>query len=314
MQTFKEKYIELLSDVEGYQTQIERLKLVFEASKEGLWDMDKDGQVRFFNSSFYENFDFKVDEGILEDWVDLVHPDDRQLFYDNVEEQIGNSVECFKSQYRVKNAQGDYVWIDAIGLSKFDENGELIFMVGSHMDVTEQKQFQDKIYQMAYFDDVSGLMNRERLNEIVSDDIRNGGEGALIQINIREFQIIHDIYGHVFGDKIINLVAQRIMNAVGLEHRVSIISKDQFVVYISEEFEDAEISTLAFKLLNDLRNTFMVGKRSIELDAYIGIIVFPKYGTDFEELMQNANLTAIYAGEQGIALVYFSMKISKILC
>lgn len=63
-----------VNEIELYKKNIERLELIFEAAKEGMWDMDDDGNVRFFNSSFYENFDVSLDKSTLNEWIHLVHP------------------------------------------------------------------------------------------------------------------------------------------------------------------------------------------------------------------------------------------------
>ncbi|HEY7865336.1 MAG TPA: PAS domain-containing protein, partial [Psychromonas sp.] len=134
------------------EEKLKRFIDIFEASHEGLWEMDPDLQVNFFNRSFYDSFDLSTGGSNMNEWIALVHPDDVHLFTRKVKQQIDNMTTIVDSEYRVRNKVGEYRWIAAKGASKFDPYGNLIYMVGSHKDVTEEKENQHMLYQTAYID------------------------------------------------------------------------------------------------------------------------------------------------------------------
>ena len=126
---------------------IKHIEKLFIASNEGLWTMFADGTVTFFNKNFYENFELDLENATLEEWVSLIHPEDRKGFSSNVDLQIDQHIQKFVSEYRVKHKKGHYIWLEAKGVATFDENDQFEYMVGSHSVITERKRTEAKIYK-----------------------------------------------------------------------------------------------------------------------------------------------------------------------
>jgi len=308
-------YEMLKEENEKYKIDIERLNQIFEASKEGLWDMELDGDVRFFNSTFYDQFDLDIKNSTLEDWLSLVHPDDKVKFMNNVDEQIGSNQRLYKSQYRVMNKVGEFIWIDAIGLAVFDDQNNMEIMVGSHTDITDNKKNLDRIYQLAYYDKLTGLLNHERLTEMISEMLVERQSGALILINLKQFKIINDVYGHMFGNKVLQKITEIIKDKVDPIHEVARINADQFVILVKGNMDSDDLCEISKPVAEAIQGKHMVIDTEVDIDAGIGIIRFPKDGIEVESLLRNANLSANLAkhSASNCCVVYNELDKDRIL-
>ncbi len=268
---------------------IEKLKIIFEASKEGMFYMDSQFNVRFYNTTFYENFDVDTGHSTLEDWLKLIHPEDRIPMKKKVGIQTSENIEKVYTQYRVINKLGHYIWIEALGKSIFDEENNFLFMVGSHTDISERKAYEKKILQMAYQDNLTGLFNRNRMKEILEQELACGNAGFIVYLDLINFQAINRTLSFRMGDEVLQAVGEKLKLYNHGKYDVARLENDDFMMLFKDEAED-EIEAHAIALLNILRENICYQKRIINLDARIGIIQYPSGNDDADEIIQNGAL------------------------
>lgn len=182
---------------------------LFDVSHTGLWEMAPDNRVVFYNTKFYEQFDIPVSDSTLDDWIRLIHPEDRVMFSNNVEEHRASDVESFLSEYRVINKDGQYMWIEAKGMMNSDENGQ---MFGTHTDITVRKEYESKLYDEAYIDTLTRLPNAKKLIIDIEKDLVDEKSGTLLFIDFSYLNHMLTIYGQAFIDRLITEGTQIIQN------------------------------------------------------------------------------------------------------
>ncbi|AHF02204.1 hypothetical protein THIAE_02775 [Thiomicrospira aerophila AL3] len=142
----------LLDQTELIETknQAEQLQLrsdvALEASETGLWTWDmQTGKVYWSDQAYIQlgyrphAFDMSIDK-----FTTLLHPDDIEQVFANIQDQVANN-HGFLVEYRIKNAQDGWVWLQGRGkVTKLNQQGEPIEMMGSHLNITEQKTAADK--------------------------------------------------------------------------------------------------------------------------------------------------------------------------
>ncbi|PJC87904.1 sensor domain-containing phosphodiesterase [Vibrio sp. HA2012] len=182
-----------------------RFMSMFDTAVEGLWIMTPDGDISFFNHSFYKQFNFNPEGAHLNDWVALIHPDDQPEFTDRVDDHLRSAYSDKKliSQYRVLKKDGSYCWIEAFGSVKRDEQGE--YMVGNHRDITSQKKLESSIRRLAFCDKASGLPNHDQLKI----DLKNRrSEITLLHIHLKRIQSYINQYGELVMQEVIDRTIQ----------------------------------------------------------------------------------------------------------
>ena len=273
----------------------ERIMQLFEASNSGLWEMSEDGGMNFFNSSFYKDFDLNLENSNLLKWTALIHPEDLVKFNSNVELQITDNIESFKSEYRVKDIHGDYRWIEGRGVGKYNKNKNLLYMVGSHIDITERKLSENRIYHLAYHDYLTGLYNRSKLMNLLEDIIGDKTRGALIYLSLNNFKLLIDTYGREFGDDALKSVAENMKRIFHKKCDHFKLEECEFALLTHDNFSKQEIIELLEELHKSICKKLCLKGKSIQTHLSAGIYEFPVEMDSAEELIHQTRLTMRYA-------------------
>jgi len=175
----------------------------FNVSHMGLWEMTPENHMVYYIAKFYEQFDLSLSNSTLSDWIQLIHPEDRHQFTDNVQLQKSTVTETFMTEYRVINKDGKYVWIEAQGIANFDKNGNMLGILGTHTDITLRKEYESKLYNEAYVDEHTGLCNANKLIVDIENDLSNNIDGTILFIDFSHINHLLTVYGQDFIDQLI---------------------------------------------------------------------------------------------------------------
>ncbi|MDX1451760.1 MAG: EAL domain-containing protein [Oleiphilaceae bacterium] len=165
-------------------------------------------------------------------------------------------------------------------------------------DVTPQKQAQQRIEQLAYFDPLTQLPNRRllmnRTQKLIERVARDEAYGALIYIDLNEFKRINDSLGHYIGDELLVSVAQRLQDCVRESDTFARIGGDEFVVLLERLREnDVEIASearrIAERMLASLKLHFELSGGQFYIGASIGIALIDACDSDPLEVLKHAD-------------------------
>ncbi len=179
-----------------------------------------------------------------------------------------------------------------------------------------------KIRQLAFFDTITGLPNREKFRLDSMRIIEKSRYGALWFLDLDGFKSINDTFGHKTGDLLLRMVSERLTAffsatiAANDEHTDDVVigrvGGDEFVLIIPGEQDSHLIEKLARELLEMLCIPFEISGSNVSIGASIGIAVFPKDGTDYEELLINADLAMYSAKQRGRnTFAFFNSEIAE---
>lgn len=278
----------------------ERYKLVFNASHEGLWDINletkemyitEEWHGRFFNEKITNN-DMTIDK-----WYSLIHPDDLGKLMNLREKLKKGKIDRFSCEYRVMTPQKDYIWIYENTIALRDEEGNLKRVAGSHSNINYRKLHEEKIEYMAYHDTLTGLPNRmalkNKLNKILSGSLPNIHNGALMFLDVDNFKFINDTYGHGVGDEVLREIGYRLKSIENDNTFVGRLGGDEFIIIANDINDIEQIKNLASYIQDIFKNKFAIYDREIFLSTSIGIVLYPENGTKIDELLKNAD-SAMY--------------------
>jgi len=255
--------------------QFEKLIELFDISSTGLWEMTQNGVITFYNENFYNNFDIPKQKSTLDDWINIVYEKDQSIFKKRIDQHTNSQMESFKSEYRVVNRQNEIVWIESQGIAQFNPAGQLISMVGSHSDITLKKQYNDKLYNMAYTDDLTGIFNRKKLVEVIENDQVNGISATLILLDFYQFKQLLSIYGHTFSNEVLVAGCHSIVELLDNLFTLFRISSSKFALLTHSELNMDQITKYikTFKnKLHFLKDTFNLGT---PVDFSSAILTYP---------------------------------------
>ncbi len=284
----------------------ERLRLVMEATGDGIWDWDiASGNIQH-NSSWCQilGLDQSYLTHPIEAFTALIHPDDQAI----VEQAIASCLagdERYSSEHRLLHSNGNYVWVSDRGqVVARTADGKPSRMVGSIKDIDLRKRQEDEIHRLAFFDTLTELPNRrllmDRLQQAVFRNNRAGTYGALMFIDMDRFKHLNDTHGHAMGDALLIQVARRLSTCVREQDTVARLGGDEFVVLLEGLAGPPELATsnaelIGNKILAALNQPYQLGAISYPSTPSIGIKLFTGANTQ-DEILRHADL-AMYAAK-----------------
>ena len=178
-----------------------------------------------------------------------------------------------------------------------NDDGRVLNYVGTFKDVTAQKELEDKLENLAYFDPLTKLPNRalfrDRLEQELKLAKRHKKVSALMFIDLDRFKIVNDTLGHEAGDRLLIEVGERLCKSVRDSDTVSRLGGDEFTVILTDITDQAYVGTIANQIIESLQKAVLIDDKEAYVGASIGISLFPADGADSVQLIKNAD-TAMY--------------------
>ncbi|KQX68445.1 EAL domain-containing protein [Paenibacillus sp. Root444D2] len=183
-------------------------------------------------------------------------------------------------------------------------NDQIVGVYGIAKDITEQKQAEQIIHRMAYFDEITGLPNRSNFQECMAETLekaRNNDNAlvGLMFLDLDKFKQVNDTLGHHTGDLLLIDVSKRIIQSVPEGSIVSRLGGDEFTIIFPNLSHIDEVIPVADVILQALAEPFYLNKRELYITTSIGICIYPEHGTDVETLIRNADASMYRAKESG---------------
>ncbi|SHI56016.1 PAS domain S-box-containing protein/diguanylate cyclase (GGDEF) domain-containing protein [Malonomonas rubra DSM 5091] len=176
-------------------------------------------------------------------------------------------------------------------------------------DITQHKQDEEKIERLAYFDSLTGLPNRvlmyDRLEQMVARAKRSGSKICLLFFDLDHFKRVNDTFGHDTGDKMLQIVADRLRELLRHCDSICRLGGDEFVVLIDEINDREDAALIACKILEGLSKPIILKGKELYTSTSIGISMFPEDGDESETLIKNADTAMYMAKENGRNTFFF---------
>lgn len=186
-------------------------------------------------------------------------------------------------------------------------SGEIIGILGISTDITERKQLEERLSQAATTEPLTGLFNRRRLIEQLTNAMQKGKRhpsyGAVIFIDLDRFKELNDLYGHTCGDQHLVEVARRISNEVREYDIVARFGGDEFVVLleeldIDEHSAQQKAELIADKIFNSLKGIYTISGHTYQGSASIGLSLFSGNQRSVEAILAEADKSMYEAKRQ----------------
>lgn len=191
-----------------------------------------------------------------------------------------------------------------------DAQGKIEHFIGVTSDNTEYKAAQERIRQMAFYDQLTGLPNRsllrDRVDRLFAQMRREESSFAIMFIDLDNFKRVNDSLGHHVGDLLLKEVAERLLDCVREVDTVSRQGGDEFVVLLPECDSDCAQS-IAGRILASLSGSHQLDGHEVVATPSIGISMFPRDAQDFDTLTKHADTALYRVKENGRAGFQFFM-------
>ena len=183
-------------------------------------------------------------------------------------------------------------------------------------DITDLKDSAAKIHQLAFYDSLTGLPNRQRfirdLRHAIEIGKRKVASMAVLFVDLDRFKRINDTFGHSVGDRLLKSVAERLQNCIRAANRdarmgneepssvaLARMGADEFVVLITDMNTEDQASLIATRITETLAAPFSFEGHELVVTPSIGIALYPVDGDNVEDLLMNADAAMYRAKDSG---------------
>jgi diguanylate cyclase (GGDEF)-like protein/PAS domain S-box-containing protein len=270
-------------------------------SQQGIMITDKDANILRVNNAFTQITGYSSVQVIGENPRILKSGRHDQAFFKDFWERLRNN-DKFEGEIwnRRKNGEVYPEWQTVTAVR--NNLGEVSHYVSVFADITEKKDAENKIHNMAFYDPLTNLPNRRLLLDRFDQEIaiakRHKQYGAVLYLDLDHFKILNDSQGHLVGDELLIQVAGRLSEVLREEDTPARLGGDEFVVLLHANSESLTAAAdhamvVAEKIREQLNTPFILGQYQHQIGTSIGIALFPDGQEKPDGVLQQAD-TAMY--------------------
>jgi diguanylate cyclase (GGDEF)-like protein/PAS domain S-box-containing protein len=284
-----------------------RIAAVSFESHESMIITDPDSVILQVNRAFTQATGYTAEEAIGQTPRLLKSGRHNTEFYRKMWETI-NQTGIWQGEIWDKRKNGEIYpnWLTITAVK--GANGKVTHYIGSHIDITERKESEEKIQYLAFYDPLTNLPNRrlllDRLKQALVANARIDKNGALLFIDLDNFKNLNDTLGHNMGDLLLQQVSQRLTSCVRNGDTVARLGGDEFVVVLEVLSKDsleaaAQTESICEKIINALNQPYQLDAYEHRGSASIGATLFSDFQSTAEELMKQSDIAMYQAKRTG---------------
>jgi diguanylate cyclase (GGDEF)-like protein len=261
---------------------------------------------------------FKIDparfDSTYQAFLNSIHPLDKELVNQALEETLLNN-RPYNIDHQIILFDGTERFIHTEAEVIADKNGRPVQLIGIVQDITERKEAEERIRNIAYFDSLTGLPNRiffkENLQHALAYAERKMRKVAIFFIDLDRFKQVNDTMGHSIGDKLLQECAARLTQSIRkYDHltrdnpiqpfsSVARLGGDEFTIILDDLILSQDAAKVAQRINEELATPYILEGLEVIMTASIGISIYPDDGRDINSLIKNADTAMYHAKEQG---------------
>lgn len=292
-----------ITDIEQTKEKLTLLSHAIEQTDDMVRITDMNGEIIFVNDSIIQHSGYTQKE-ILGQTPSIFKSDKHdEEFYKKMWSNI-LSGETFKATFINKKKNGD-IYYEQETITPIENNNGTQYFVATGKDISERVKMEHDLYEKATIDSLTGIINRQRCNEILDTELerfkRYNYGFAIIMLDIDFFKNVNDTYGHHIGDNILKNITEIISFNIRKSDIFARWGGEEFII-IAPSLNKKHASKFSEKIRNNISSTIFehVGKLTVSMG-----ITFPKKDDTKEELFKRVDNAMYLSKESGRNKVSF---------
>ncbi|MDQ4071486.1 MAG: diguanylate cyclase [Actinomycetota bacterium] len=283
----------LFSELAGERLAAEAQRYVdvaFETAPIGMAFFNTDGEYIRVNSSLCDMLGRSPQELLGRRDQEFTHPHDRQADVDATWRILNGELDTWQCEKRFLRRDGSEVWAIANLTFLRSSDGHPLSWLGQFQDITERKEQEARLRELADRDPLTGLFNRRCLEEKLAELLHSGHTGAVLVADLDGFKEVNDCYGHRAGDLVLLGVALALRENMRRDDIIARIGGDEFALLLTEadEQDARELADVVEEVVSSQRFGF---DPSASVSASVGVTTFgPERPSGAGDVMARADV------------------------
>lgn len=214
----------------------ERLNAALDGTGLCLWEQHvPTGKLTIFNMEWGQMLGFSPQEleATVDIWKSKLHPDDYPQVVAALDDHLAGKTSSYQVVHRMLHKNGSHSWVSDRGrVVEFDAQGQPLRMMGTHIDITQEKRYELELAKLASSDPLTGVLNRAKLEQEFNqlNLTQPQQAAAVIFIDLDDFKAVNDQFGHRAGDALLIKVAHWLASMAPPNTLVARMGGDEFVL------------------------------------------------------------------------------------
>ena len=297
--------VSLVQDITVNKRLEDKLKLsasVFSHAREGIFITDSESNIIDVNKTFEEITGYSRSDVLGNKPSMFKSGKQSPEFYENLWKSIINDGYWAGEVWNKRKNDEIYAQLLTVSAVK-DDSGTVKNYIAIFSDISETKEQQYRLEQMAHYDVLTNLPNRtllaERLNKALTQCKADKSFAAVVLLDLDGFKEINDTFGHSVGDELLVTLAHRFKSALREGDTISRFGGDEFVAVITNLKQAQDFSPIVKAMLSAASTPVKYGENELKVSASIGVTVYPSDETDAEQLIRHADQAMYLAKQKG---------------
>lgn len=261
---------------------------------DALWETDAAGRLVHISPKLCELLQVSEEKVSGNTWMSILVPIDASGAV-TLSEALASGKPFKELQISFKSPSGNR-HIQLNGKALQNDEGAFSGWRGVVSDVTEKVQSTNLLRQLAHTDSLTGLTNRFKLREFLTEKVAGKHPLALLSIDLDRFKAINDRHGHSVGDDVLRLIAQRLRQQLGPQTMIARLGGDEFAVVLVEPGDIQQAPTLGRRVVHLLQEPLDISVRRLTVGGSVGLTISQGDVVTLDELMVQADI-ALYAAK-----------------
>lgn len=275
---------------------------VFDNAWEGIMITDHHNRIIAVNNAFTEITGYNQHELIGEDPSVLSSGRQDKNFYQQMWQSIEQSGR-WRGEVWNRRKNGEF-YAEILTVSAIrDQEGNITHYLGLFADITDIKNTERQLEDLAHYDALTQLANRtllsDRLEQSLAHARRNRTMLAVCFLDLDGFKPVNDMYGHDIGDKLLIEIGRRLNETVRSGDTVARMGGDEFVLLIANINHIDELDPIITRINQKIADKVYLGERVMSVSASIGVAIYPQDNVDADTLLRHADLSMYQAKQAG---------------